>query len=129
MLKSIISFSLLYWFSYFLWIYSQISSNSSNVVFSIIFQKICRKSFWIMRNQNTEKIETNKWTRLLVFDDKIIFYFPSLFFYILCCRYVIIIKKNSENVWSGTLRHVLYICIQLYCPVWITQFNDIDPAR
>ena len=35
MLESIISFSSLHWISYFLWIYSQISTNSSNVVFSI----------------------------------------------------------------------------------------------
>ena len=46
------SFSLLYWISNFLWIYSQISSNSWNVVFSIIILKNLRKSLWIMRNQN-----------------------------------------------------------------------------
>ena len=53
MLKSIISFSLLYWIYYFLWISSQISSNSS----------------------------TNNWTRLLIFDDKINFYFLHMFLY------------------------------------------------
>ena len=66
MLKSINSFSLLYWMSYLLWIYSQISSNSSNVVFSIIILENLQKSLWIMRNQNNEKIETNNWTRLLI---------------------------------------------------------------
>ena len=58
MVDPIISFSILYWISYFLWIYSQISSNSSNVDFSLI---MCRKSLWIMRNRNNEKIETNNW--------------------------------------------------------------------
>ena len=75
MLKSNISFSLLYWISYLLWIYSQISSNSWNFVFSIIILENLRKSLWIMRNQNNEKIETHNWTRLLIFDDKINFYF------------------------------------------------------
>jgi len=59
--KPIISFSLLCWISYFLWIYSQISSNSSNVVFSIIILENLQKIF-----VNNEKIETNNWTRLLI---------------------------------------------------------------
>jgi len=87
MLKSINSFSLLYWMSYLLWIYSQISSNSSNVVFSIIILENLQKSLWIMRNQNNEKIETNNWTRLLILDDKINFYFLNMFLYIyIYCR-------------------------------------------
>ena len=83
MLKSIISFSLLYWMSYFLWIYSQISSNSSNVVFSRVILENLRKSLWIMKNQNNEIIETNNWTwtRLLIFDEKINFYFLNMFLY------------------------------------------------
>ena len=79
--ESIISFSSLYWISYFLWIYSQISSNSSNVVFSIIILENLRRSLWIMRNKNNEKIETNNWTTLLIFDDKINFYFLNMFLY------------------------------------------------
>ena len=79
MLKSIISFSLLYWISNFLWIYSQISSNSLNVVFSIIIIENLRTSLWITRNYNNEIIETNNWTRLLIFDDKINFYFLKMF--------------------------------------------------
>jgi len=109
MLKSIISFSLLFIIiSYLLWIYSQISSNSSNVVFSIIILENLRKSLWIMKNQNNEKIESNNWTRLLIFDDKINFYFLNMFlymtsvvycrtfFYILCRRYLK--KTNSESL-------------------------------
>jgi len=34
-----------------------------------------------MRNQNNEKIETNNWTRLIIFDDKINFYFLNMFLY------------------------------------------------
>ena len=110
MLKSIILFSLLYWISYFLWIYSQISSNSSNVVFSIIILENLRKSLWIMRNQNNEKIETNNWTRLLIFDDKINFYFLNMFLCmtsVVYCRTFLhfmstlfnnLKKTNSENV-------------------------------
>ena len=79
MLESIISFSLLYWISNFLWIYSQISSNSLNVVFSIIIIENLRTSLWITRNYNNEIIETNNWTRLLIFDDKINFYFLKMF--------------------------------------------------
>ena len=89
MLKSIISFLLLYWISYLLWIYSQISSKSSNVVFSIIILENLRKSLWRMRNQNNEKIETNNWRRLLIFDDKINFYFLIMFLFmtsVVYCR-------------------------------------------
>jgi len=32
-----------------------------------------------MRNQNNEKIETNNWTRLLIFDDKNNFLFSQHF--------------------------------------------------
>ena len=73
MLKSIISFLLLYWISYFLWINSQISSNSSNDVFSIIILESLQKI--ILNNEKPEywEIETNNWTRLLIFDDKINF--------------------------------------------------------
>ena len=110
MLISIILFSLLYWISYFLWIYSQISSNSSNVVFTIIIIENLRKSLWIMRNQNSEIIETNNKTRLLIFDDKINFYFLSMFLYmtsVVYCRTFLLFmsslfnnfkKTNSENV-------------------------------
>ena len=89
MLKSIISFSLFYWISYFHWIYSQISSSSSNVVFSIIILENLRKSLWITKNKNNEMIETNNWTRLLILDDKINFYFLNMFLYmtsIVYCR-------------------------------------------
>ena len=65
MLESIISFSSLYWISYSLWIWLQISINCSNVVFSI-------KN----KNKSTENVceqwditETNNWIRLLFFDD------------------------------------------------------------
>ena len=131
MLKSIISFSLLYWISNFLWIYSQISSNSSNVIFSIIILENLRKSFWIIRNQNNEIIETNNWTRLLIFDDKINFYFLNMFLYmtsVVYCRtfftlimsslYVVIIQKtNSENVSTpkvGVLNIELALKLRIY---------------
>ena len=42
-----------------------------------------------MRNQNNEKIETNNLTRLLIFDDKINFYFLNMFLYmtsVVYCR-------------------------------------------
>ena len=64
-----------------------------------------------MRNQNNEKIDSNNCARLLIFNDKINFYFLNMFlymtsvvycrtfFYILYRRYLIIKKKtNSENV-------------------------------
>ena len=110
MLKSIISFSFLYWISNLIWIYSQISSNCSNVVFSIIILENLQNSLWIMRNQNNEIIKTNNWTRLLIFDDKINFYFLNMFLYmtsVVYCRtfftfYDVVIswfkKTNSENV-------------------------------
>jgi len=75
MLESIISFASLYKISYFLWIYSQISTNSSNVVFSIKIPENLQKIFV----NNWEIIETNNWKRLLIFDDKINFYFLNLF--------------------------------------------------
>jgi len=107
LLKSIISFSLLYWINNFLWICSQISSS---VVFSIIILENLRQSLWIMRNQNNEKIETNNWTRLLIFDDKINFYFLKMFLYTKSAVYCITFfhfmsslfnnfkKNNSTNV-------------------------------
>ena len=61
MLKSIISVFIIVLNFLFLWIYSQISSNSSNVVFSIIILENLRTSLWIMRIQNNEKMETNNW--------------------------------------------------------------------
>ena len=70
MLKSITSFSSLYLISYFLWIYSLISLNSSNFVFSIIIPENLQKIF-----VNNEKIENNNETRLLIFDDKINLFF------------------------------------------------------
>jgi len=106
MLKSIISFSLLYWISYLFWIYLQICSNSSNVVFSMKILENLRNSLWILRNQNNETIETNNWTRLLIFDDKINFYFLNMFLYMtsvvycrtfLCHCYLIIKKTKFEN--------------------------------
>jgi len=100
MLKSIISFSLFYWISYFLWIYSQIFSNSSNVVFSITILENLRKSLWIMRNQNNEKIETDNWIRLLIFDDKIIFNFLNMFLYmtfVVYCRAFLHLMSSLYN--------------------------------
>ena len=93
MLKSIISFSSLYWISYFLWTYSQISTNSSNVVFLIkIPENLCN---------NWEIIETNNWIRLLIFEDKINFYFLHIFLknWLVYCR-ILFTKKNSENVFT-----------------------------
>ena len=65
MLEPIISFSSLYWIAYFLWNCSQISSNSSNVVFS---KKIPRN---LQKNvcEHLDITETNNWIRLLIFDD------------------------------------------------------------
>ena len=61
MLKSINSVFIIILNFLFLWIYSQISSNSSNVVFSKIILENLRTSLWIMRIQNNEKMETNNW--------------------------------------------------------------------
>ena len=79
MLESIISFSSFYWIYYFLWIYTRISTNSLNVVFSIINPENLWKIF--VNNEKLEywEIETNNWTRLPFFDDKINFYFLYLF--------------------------------------------------
>jgi len=63
MLESIISFSSLYWIYYFIWICSPISTNSSNVVFSIKIAENLQKIF-----ENNEIIETYNW--LIIFDDK-----------------------------------------------------------
>ena len=96
MLELIISFSLFYWISYFLWIYSQISSNSSNVVFSIKIPKNLQKIF-----VNNEKLKTYNWTRLLIFNEMINFYFLNLNYLVTCriffdifCRCYLIIKKR-----------------------------------
>ena len=126
MLESIISFPLLYWISYFLWIYSQISSNSSNVVFSVIILENLQKSSGIMRNQNNEKIETNNWTRLLI---KINFYFLNMFLYmtsVAYCRTFLHFmsslfnnskKTNSENVSTpkiGVLKVEFALKLRIY---------------
>ena len=123
MLKSNIMFLVSYWISYLLWIYSQIYSNSSNVVFSIIILENLQKIFVNKKNKNNEKIETNNWTRLLIFDDKIDFYFLNMFLYmtsVVYCRTFLHFmsslfnnwkKTNSQNVstpkqeiWTSTLR-------------------------
>jgi len=61
MLESVISFSSINLISYFLWIYSQISTNSSNIVFSIIILENLQKIF--VNNEKLEwwEIETNNW--------------------------------------------------------------------
>ena len=66
MLELIISFPSVNWISYFSQIYLQISTNSSNLVFSI---KIPKKS---TENdcEESEITETTNWIRLLIFDDK-----------------------------------------------------------
>ena len=143
MLKSNISFSLLYWISNFLWIYSQISSNSSDVDFSIIILENVGKSLWIIRNLNNEKIETNNWTRLLIFDKKINFYCLKMFLYmtsVVYCRtcftfYVVVItwlkKTISENVSTpkvGVLNIEFALKLRIYrslkcfiCLKWIRK--------
>ena len=95
MLKSIISFSLLYWIYYSIWIYSQIFSNSSNVVFSIIILENLQKIF-----VNNKKIKTINWIRLLIFDDKINFYFLNMFLYmtsVVYCRTFLHFTSSSFN--------------------------------
>jgi len=150
MLKSIISFSLFYWISYLPWIYSKISSNSSNVVFSITILENLRKLLWIMRNQNNEKIETNSWTRFFIFDDKINF-FLKMFLYmtsVVYCRtflhfmsslYNNLKITNSETPKVGVMNVEFALKLRIYrslksllCLKWIrkkffttlhTQFN------
>jgi len=91
-----------------------------------MIQENLRKSLWIMRTQNNEIIETNNWTRLLLFDDKINFYFLNMFLYmtsVVYCRtflhfmsslYVVIIQKNKFwkriHPQSGSFEH--RICAQ-----------------
>ena len=102
MLKSIISFSLLYWISYFLWIYSQISSNSSNVVFSLIILENLQKSLWIMRKLKLIIEQDYLFSMIrLIFIFSTCSYSWRLYcrtFLQLCRRYLIIKKTNSENV-------------------------------
>jgi len=143
MLKLIISFSLLYWISNFLWIYSQISSNSLNVVFSIMFIENLRTSLWITRNYINEIIETNNWTRLHIFDDKINFYFLKMFLNmtsVVYCRIFLhfmsslinnLKKTNSESVStpkSGVLNVEFALILRIYrllkseiCLKWILK--------
>jgi len=73
MLELIISYSSFYWISYSLRMCSQISTNSSNVVF---FDKNCRKSTENVYEQ-WEITETNNWIELLTFDDKSQFIFSQ----------------------------------------------------
>jgi len=85
----------------FFWIYTQISSNSSNVVFSIIILENLQKSLWIMRNQNNEKILTNNWTRELIFDDKINFYFLNMFLYMTSVVYLRTFLQFMSSLFSN----------------------------
>jgi len=65
MVESINSFLSVYWICYSLWFCSQISSNSSNVVFSIKIPGNLQKIF--VNNETLQKLITEK--RLLIFDD------------------------------------------------------------
>ena len=76
-----------------------------------------------MRNQNNEKIETNNWTRLLIFDDKINFFSQPVpeqlisllysFVYIFLSSLFDTFKKtDSENLSTpkvGSQAGVLYL--------------------
>ena len=135
MLKSIFLFLLLNLISYFFKNYSQISSNSSNVVFSIIILENLRRSLWIMRNQNNEKIETNNWTRLLIFDDKTNFYFFNMFLYItsvVYCRTFLHFMSSLFNNFKKLILRIYRSSKSLIGLKWIrkkfsttlhTQFN------
>ena len=104
-------FSLLYWISYFLCIASQISSNSSNVVFSIIIIENLQKIF-----VNNDIIETNNWTRLLIFDEKINFYF-NIFLYmtsVVYCRTFLHFMSSLFNNFMLSLHcNVAYLYLSL----------------
>ena len=64
MLELFISFTSLYWISYSLRICSQISTKSSNVVFSIKIPENLQKNVC----EEWEITEINYWLRLLIFD-------------------------------------------------------------
>ena len=53
-----------------------------------------------MRNQNNEKIETNNSTKLIIFDDKIHFYFLNMFLYmtsVVYCRTFLLFMSLFNN--------------------------------
>ena len=92
-----------------------------------LFNNNSRKSAKIFvnnENQNNEIIETNNWTRLLIFDDKINFYFLNMFLYmtsVVNCRTFLhfmssifnnLKKTNSENI-STPKEEVLNIAFAL----------------
>jgi len=83
-----------------------------NVVFPIIILGNLRKSLWIMRNQNNEKIETNNWTRLLIFDDKINFYFLYVFLYMTSVVYC----RTFLHFMSSLFNNLKKIILKTYPP-------------
>jgi len=90
-------------------------------------------------NQNNEKIETNNWTRLLIFDDKINFYFLNMTSVVYCRTFLHFMsslfnnlkKTNSENVSTpkvGVLNIEFVLKLRIYrslkrliCLKWIRK--------
>ena len=125
MLKSIFSFSLLYWISHFFLIYLQISSNSSNVVFSTIILENLRTSLWIMRNQNSEIIETNNWTRLLIFDENINSYFLNMFLFMTSVVY----RRTFLPFMSTLFNNLKKLILKTYPPPQSRSFERRSYAQ
>ena len=74
-----------------------------------------------MRNQNNEKIVTNKWTRLLIFDDTIKYYFLNLFKFLSSFNNLKI--NNSENV--STLKYGLNVDFALKLRIYSSSKSFI----
>ena len=93
MLKLIISFSLLYRISF-------------------LFNNNSRKSAenLIIRNQNNEIIKINNWTRLLILDEKINFYFLNTFLHMTSVIYCRTFYIFSVQIQDPDPKH---------CVVWI----------
>ena len=103
-----------------------------------LFNNNSRKSaenLWIMRNQNNEIIETNNWTRLLIFDDKTNFYFFNMFLYITSVVYCRTFLHFLSSLFNNFIKLILRIYSSsksLIGLIWIrkkfsttlhTQFN------
>jgi len=82
-----------------------------------------------MRNQNNEKIGTNKWTRLLIFDDTIKYYFLNLFKFLSSFNNLKI--NNSEDVSTLKYDFERRLCaqtqdLQFFKKFYMSQMNPSE---
>jgi len=59
-----------------------------------------------MRNQYNKIIETDNWTRLFIFNDKIYFYFLNMFLYITLCRIPVVYCRTSLHFKSSLFNNL-----------------------